>query len=125
MLQLDLLIITLVMIILDVILGFSGAVKEKNVQSMKLREGLWHKAGFIGLIALGFILQYAATIADLGYQIPAVDVICIYIILTEAVSAMENICVLNPTLIDSPLGFIFNIFKNTKKIEEAEELEAE
>lgn len=120
MVELDLLIVTFIMIVLDVVLGFAGAVKEKNVQSVKLREGLWHKAGFIGLIALGFVLQYAATIANLGYDIPAVDVICIYVILTEAVSAVENLCVLNPNLINSPLG---SIFKHGDKIEEAEELE--
>ena len=59
------LIITAVMIVLDVVVGFAGAVRNKDVQSAKLRDGLWHKAGFVGLIALAYVTQYATLYADL------------------------------------------------------------
>lgn len=116
----DVLIITLIMIVLDLISGFIGAIKEKNIQSEKMRQGLWHKSGFIGLIVLAYVIQYASMRLDLGFEVPTVLAVCIYIIVTEAISIFENLCVLNPDIVNSPLG---SIFHNTKKIEEAKELE--
>ena len=49
-----------VMMILDIVTGFAGAAKNQTVESGKMREGLWHKAGFFGLIALAFIYEVAA-----------------------------------------------------------------
>lgn len=118
----DILVITLILIVLDLIFGFIGAIKEKNVQSEKLRQGLWHKSGFIGLIALGYIIEIASTRIELGFEIPTVIGICVYIIVTEIISIFENLCILNPNLINSPLG---SIFHNVPKIEEAEKLEDE
>lgn len=111
------LLITAVMIVLDIIFGFAGAIKLKDVQSEKLRNGLWHKAGFVGLIALAFVIQYAAQHAELGFDVPSVMAVCVYVIVTEAVSVFENLCVLNPNLVDSPLGAIF---RKTPKVVEAE-----
>lgn len=118
----ELLIITLIMIVLDLLSGFIGAVKEQKVMSEKLRQGLWHKSGFIGLIVLAYIVEYASMRFDLGFQVPTVLAVCIYIIVTEAISIFENLCVLNPDLVQSPLG---SIFHNTPKVEESEKLEQE
>lgn len=111
------LIITAVMIVLDVVVGFAGAVRNKDVQSAKLRDGLWHKAGFVGLIALAYVIQYATLYADLGFEIPTVAAVCVYVIVTEIVSVFENLCVLNPQLVNSPLGAMF---AKTPKVEDAE-----
>lgn len=118
--DLDILVITLILIVSDLVFGFIGAVKEKNVQSEKLRQGLWHKSGFIGLIALGYLIEFASTRVELGIEVPTVLGVCIYVIVTEIVSIFENLCILNPALINSPIG---SIFHNVPKIEEAEELE--
>ncbi len=111
------LIITAVMILLDVVVGFAGAVRRKDVQSSKLRDGLWHKAGFVGLIALAYVIQYAAQYAELGFEVPTVVAVCVYVTVTEAVSVFENLCVLNPNLIDSPMGVLL---RKTPKIEPSE-----
>lgn len=92
---------------LDVVVGFAGAVKLKIVKSRKLRDGLWHKAGFVGLIALAYVIQYAAQFVDLGFEVPTVIAVCAFVILTEIVSVFENLCILNPTLVGSPLGMLF------------------
>lgn len=118
----ELLIVTLIMIVLDLVSGFIGALKEKRVMSEKLRQGLWHKSGFIGLIVLAYIIEYASLRFDLGFEVPTVLAVCIYIIVTEAISIFENLCVLNPDLVKSPLG---SIFHNTPKIEKSEKLESE
>lgn len=111
------LIVTAVMIVLDVVVGFAGAVRNKDVQSAKLRDGLWHKAGFVGLIALAYVIQYATLYADLGFEVPAVMAVCVYAIVTEVVSVFENLCGLNPELVNSPLGAIF---AKTPKVEDVE-----
>ncbi len=100
------LLITCVMILLDVVLGFAGAVKRGDVESGKLREGLWHKAGYVGIIAVAYLIEYAAAYADLGFEVPTVAAVCAYVVLTETVSVVENLCVLNPALASSPLGVL-------------------
>ena len=42
--------------------------------------------------------------ADLGIAVPAVSAVCVFVILTEVVSIVENLCVLNPEIKDSPVG---------------------
>lgn len=118
----DILIITLIFVLADLLSGFSAAVCLKNVSSDKLRLGLWHKSGFIGLIALAYGLEVAARHVDLGFNVPAVAMVCVYIIITEAASIFENLCILNPKITASPLG---SIFKNDDGAETAEKLEAE
>ena len=100
-------IVTAVMIVLDVVFGFAGAVRNQDVQSANLRDGLWHKAGFVGLIALAYVIQYATLYADLGFEIPTVMAVCVYVIVTEIVSVFENLCVMNPELVNSPKRAVF------------------
>lgn len=98
---------TCIFIIFDILTGIARGIKEKTLNSTALREGLWHKSGFIGLILLSYILQVASLYVDLGFEIPSITVICIYIIVTECVSIFENLCILNPKIANSPLGQIF------------------
>lgn len=114
--------ITCIFIIFDILTGIAGGIKEKSLNSTALREGLWHKSGFIGLILLAYILEVASLYIDLGFEIPSIAVICVYIIITECVSTFENLCILNPEIANSPLG---QIFKHAPHIETAEELEEE
>lgn len=117
----ELLIVTALAMVLDVATGLAGAVKAGDVQSGKMREGLWHKAGFVGLVAMAAILEYLVThIPITGVEIPyIVDLCaalaslplvlasCLWIIVTEAASIIENLCVLSPAIADSPIGRIF------------------
>ncbi|NGM16944.1 hypothetical protein GMI70_02795 [Eggerthellaceae bacterium zg-893] len=100
------------MMALDVVTGFAGAAKSKAVASGKMREGLWHKAGFFGLILLAFAYETAAALvnieagsAGLGVavpELPAVSGACVFVVATEAVSVCENLCVLNPEIARLP-----------------------
>ncbi|MEG0759157.1 MAG: phage holin family protein, partial [Raoultibacter sp.] len=101
----ELLIVTAMAIVFDVVSGVAGAVKTGTLKSGKMREGLWHKCGFVGMIAFAFLLEYAAAhIPEFGIDVPAVSVVCVYVILTETISVIENLCVLNPKIASSPLG---------------------
>ena len=115
-------IITCIFIIFDILTGIAGGIKKKALNSTTLREGLWHKSGFIGLILLAYILEVTSLYIDLGFEIPSIVVVCVYIIITECVSIFENLCILNPEITNSPLG---QIFKHAPHIEAAEEPEEE
>lgn len=99
--------IALVLMGMDILLGLAGAVKDHSVQSSRMREGLWHKAGSIGLIVLAYILEVAVDHVDLGIVFPGVVVVCAYIILMEVGSCMENLVVLNPELRNNPIMKVF------------------
>lgn len=102
-----------VMMVLDVVSGFAGAAMRGQVQSGKMREGLWHKAGFFGLIALAFVYEVAAALINLDAagagagiampELPAVGAVCAFVIATEAVSILENLCELNPEIARLPV----------------------
>ncbi|MEC4272969.1 phage holin family protein [Adlercreutzia sp. R25] len=96
----------------DICTGFGGAVKKGEVASGKMREGLWHKAGFYGLIILAALYEVAAAFMNLDVasagigvslpELPAVGAVCVYVLGTEIVSVCENLIVINPALADAP-----------------------
>lgn len=92
---------TLIFLLSDVITGFICAIINKNLDSQKMREGLLRKMLLIVVLALAFCLQYA--VFNLTFISKAV---CIYIIVMEAVSILEN---LQKSGID--FGNFGNIFK--------------
>lgn len=109
MLEIDPTVVTIALVLmgLDIVLGLAGAVKDKNVQSSRMREGLWHKAGSIGLIVLAYILEVAVDHVDLGLVFPGVLAVCGYIIVMEVGSCLENLVILNPELSDNPIMKVF------------------
>lgn len=103
-------IITVAMII-DILTGYGGAAKQKMVASGKMREGVWHKAGFYGLVVLAGIYEIAAVVmnfelaAKIGIvvpELPAVGAVCVYVLFTEIVSICENLIILNPEIGNAP-----------------------
>ena len=95
-------VIWLFSLVLDYITGSAAAAKDGKWSSKIAREGLWHKAGSIAAvlvaalcdIALGVIIDGmgAQVIADwLGGNITFITpVVCIWYIITEAGSILEN-----------------------------------
>ena len=83
-------------ILMDCTTGYTKALMNKTVSSKIMREGLFHKFGFILAIALSVLIDYAQTLIDLGVNIPLTTGICAYIILTEIISICENIKEINP-----------------------------
>ena len=41
----------------DYLTGYLGAYKDNTVQSGKMREGLWHKGGFLGIMLLSVLVE--------------------------------------------------------------------
>lgn len=76
---------TLFFIVSDVLSGIVSAIIRHELDSQKMREGLLRKMLLILVIMLGFIVEYA-------FKMPYVSkVICLYIVVMESISIMENL----------------------------------
>lgn len=100
-------VIPLVFNTLDIITGFTAAVANQNVSSSAMREGLFHKLGFIFTLILAALLQYASGLLDLSIEIPTLGAVAVFIVLTEVVSILENIADMNPALANNCFFKIF------------------
>ena len=97
----------------DVLTGVLKAVKNKELSSTREREGIYKKASFILFIAFGYLADYAMAYVDLGFNFPAAATICTLVILTEAISVLENIGQINPDLVKLIAPFLSAL--NNKK----------
>lgn len=108
------LLVAVAMMALDMLTGFAGAAKAGEIMSGKMREGLWHKAGFCGLIVLTIAYEVGAKIINAEVaqsmpgsdfampELPAVATVCAIIALIEVVSILENLSALNPVIASLP-----------------------
>lgn len=89
----------------DILSGFLQAVVNHNVQSVKIREGLVHKAAIALIIFAVYALELTARhVAGLSIDGLGTVPVCVIVILMELVSIWENVCDANPELKNSPLG---------------------
>lgn len=96
------------MMAMDVVTGFTGAVVTKTVSSTKMREGIGHKAMLVLLIVLAVLVQtFSLHIGDMGWSIPLIVPVCVYIVVMEVASVVENCVTAYPDLKDSPLVRLF------------------
>ena len=109
-------------ILLDVVSGLVSAYARHAISSQKLRTGLWHKIGYFFVVFCAIIIEWTMTKGlDLGFSLPLVVPICVWVSLMEIVSILENAAQINPDLEKVP-GF-----ERLKEVaqKEAEEKEAE
>lgn len=91
--------ITCMFMLADIASGFLKAWRAHDIKSRALREGLFHKSAFIGVIALAQLTELAAAkIPQIELNLPITGGICAYIILTEIVSVLENLRDINPDI---------------------------
>lgn len=98
--------ITCAFMLADIVSGFLKAWRAHDIQSRALRDGLFHKSAFLGVIALAQLTELAADkIPQIEFDLPITGGICAYVILTEIVSVLENLRDINPDI-----GGIMNRF---------------
>ena len=103
---------TLIFIVFDFVSGFIQAVANKEVSSEKMRNGLFHKCGFVLAVMFGILCEWTLQFVDLGFDVPVAVAICSYIILAEIMSILENLGKISPSLASS--GFM-SIFKRNEE----------
>lgn len=93
----------------DIITGLILAVKTKDIQSSKLRDGLFKKTGFLVIYTMAYLLENYG--AEIGFSIgvPVVGAVVSYSCLTELVSILENVSRINPELLPEKLMKLFHI----------------
>lgn len=99
----------LIMMLMDILSGFVGAVIRNDVQSVKMREGLGHKAMLVLVVFMAVLIQvFSLHIGDMGWSVPLILPCCVYIIVMELASVLENVCDAYPALRDTPLMKLFD-----------------
>lgn len=88
-------IIVLILIVLDIITGIMKACKTGTLNSSILREGLWHKGAEVTAMVCAWIFEYIPPAFEIAIELPLLTPVCIYIVLMEVLSVIENICVVN------------------------------
>lgn len=105
------------MMLFDLVSGFAAAVINKEVSSSKMREGLAHKMVLLLFIALSLAVEVLSLhVADFRFCV-TVYAVCVFIIVMEVSSILENLCRAYPELRDTKL---MRIFENEKTQEKGE-----
>lgn len=92
-------VIVMLFIVLDFITGIVMAIKNNTFNSSIMRDGLFNKFGEIVIVAVAFLIDYGQTYLDMGFSVPVLESICIYIILMEIGSILENVSRINKSLV--------------------------
>lgn len=99
--------ITASFVVLDVVSGVMKAAKAGELSSSKMREGLWHKSGYVLIVCLAVLIEVGSQHVNIGFEMPLIIPACLYIIGSEVMSIYENAKVINPDLNDSKLSQYF------------------
>ena len=92
-------VIVLAFIAFDILTGFVKGAVRGSLSSTVMRRGLYHKLAFVLALAFAALVQFATLHFDLPRELGAVfPAICLYLILTEIVSILENLVEINPEL---------------------------
>lgn len=100
-------IVVFAFIALDFITGMIKAFKDKSFNSSIMREGLYHKCGSTLLVLFGILVEYAEKHLDLGVTVPVASMICVYIVLMEIGSIIENLGAINPQIVPAKIKQYF------------------
>lgn len=111
--------LALAFMVIDVFTGVLKAVKNKELNSTKAREGIYKKASFILFIAFGYLADYAMGYVNMGFNLPAAATICTLVTITEAISVLENLGQINPDMVKLVAPFLSALNKK----EEGEHIE--
>lgn len=95
------------MIVFDFITGILKAFMTKSFNSSIMREGLINKAILIILIGTAVLLDYCQSFANLGVTIPLTFSTCVYIIIMELGSMIENVGKINDKAVPPTLRKFF------------------
>lgn len=91
-----------ILIVLDIVTGLIKGWGKYS--SVKMREGLKHKASFLLVLMLCTVIDVSQSLLDLGFTVPTLAAACVYISLTEILSCFENLCEMNASLGSSKIA---------------------
>lgn len=95
--------------VVDFISGFIAGAKTEGVQSQKMREGLFHKAGFVLLYLMCFMIEYSQNFIQLPFTKELSVILVTYVIIMETISIIENIAKINPDIMPEKIKQLIGI----------------
>lgn len=104
--------------VFDLLTGIIAAVRMHDLQSGKMRDGLFKKIGFLCCYALAIMVDTQAVSIGLKTGVSILPVIIIYAVSTEVISIIENISKINPDLLPDKLMGLFKIGQQEDKKDE-------
>ena len=99
----------------DFITGIIKGIKaDKRLNSTKLRDGLFKKVGFVLCYILAIGINITQEYIELPFTVNLLPVIVAYVVITEIISIIENICAINSDLVPDNLKKLIG-FKGVEK----------
>ena len=92
-----------------------SAVKSKDIQSSKLRDGLFKKVGFIFCYFVAWLVDTQGHVIGFRLGVTILPIIILYVCTTELVSILENISKINSDILPEKLMELFHITDITKR----------
>lgn len=93
-----------VFMLLDVVSGFVGALRNQNLNSTKMRNGIFNKSALLIVMFVAWLVEFTMkNVPALGFDAPILLPICVIIILMELTSITENVAKISPALAGSRL----------------------
>ena len=80
-----------VFILLDIITGLIESIRLGEFTSKKMRQGLLAKFQELLIVVLVYAIQYGFPMLGVAINIPIVQPICLYIVVMEVGSILENV----------------------------------
>lgn len=106
--------IALVFNVLDLITGIIAAIKNKDIKSSKLRDGLFKKVGFMLCYFVAWLVDTQGSRIGFHFGVLILPIIILYVCTTELVSILENICKINTDILPEKLIGLFHITETKK-----------
>lgn len=84
--------------LIDIITGILSALKNKNLKSGSLRDGIFKKFGYLLLMVMCFLIDEGGQYVGLTLSVELLPIVVIYLVITEVTSILENLCEMIPGL---------------------------
>lgn len=94
----------------DLVTGLIAAVKAKELQSSKLRDGIFKKIGFLICYFLALMIDTYGSEVGFVLEVKLLPIVLAFVCLTEVISIIENISKITDILPEKLLS-IFHISK--------------
>ena len=113
-------VVVFLFILLDILTGVTQAVKNKTLSSNVMREGIYHKLGYVFVLLTATLCEYGMSYLDLGFTAPIIVPCMIMISLTELVSIVENISRITPELANTGIFDLLSSNRNRRADDDEE-----
>ena len=94
----------------DLVTGIISALKEHNLQSSKLRDGIFKKIGFLICYFLALMIDLYGSEVGFNLNVELLPVVLCFVCLTETISVIENLAKITD-IVPEKLLSLFHISK--------------